>query len=132
TAVTAGNRGDAEAAPALLEAELAAAETEPDAPAPGPVVVYGDAAYGTGELLDRLAIAGATIRVKVQPSSAQAGRFSKDDFRVDLLARTVTCPAGRVAPFRGVVQTYAEFGQACRTCPLVARCTTSPRGRTIA
>jgi hypothetical protein len=26
---------------------------------------------------------------------------------------------------------HARFGRACSTCPLVARCTTSPRGRTI-
>ena len=44
----------------------------------------------------------------------------------------MTCPAGRVAPFRGVVERYAAFGRACAACPLVVRCTTSPHGRTIA
>jgi hypothetical protein len=86
---------------------------------------------GTGKLLERLETVGATIRVKVQPSNAPTGRFSKDDFRVDLAARTVTCPAGRVAPFRGVVRTYTEFGRACAQCPLAARCTVSPDGRKI-
>lgn len=70
-------------------------------------------------------------RVKVQPASAPGGRFSKDDFAIDLEARTVTCQAGRVAPIRGVRRVGAEFGRACLACPLVTRCTTSPDGRRI-
>jgi hypothetical protein len=123
TAVTAGNAGDAAAAPELLEAELADRAV---------LTVYGDAAYGAGELLATLDAAGAEIRCKVQPPSAPGGRFTKDDFRVDLAARTVTCPAGRVAPIRGLIRFTAEFGRACATCPLVTRCTASPEGRTIA
>ena len=70
-------------------------------------------------------------RVKVQAATAPGGRFSKDDFKIDLAARTVTCPAGRVAPFQGIARVSAEFGRACASCPLMARCTTSPTGRTI-
>jgi hypothetical protein len=125
TAVTPGNAGDASVAIELLGTELAAA-----APA-DPPVVYGDAAYGTGQVLEALEQHGAVSRVKVQPPNAPGGRFSKDDFTVDLAARMVTCPAGRVAPFRGIVRTYAEFGRACATCPLVSRCTSSPDGRKI-
>jgi hypothetical protein len=99
TAVTPGNAGDASVALALLGTELTEA-----APA-GPPVVYGDSAYGTGPLLATLEVAGAIRRVKVQPPSAPGGRLTKDDFTVDLAARTVTCPAGRVAPFRGIVRT---------------------------
>lgn len=123
-AVTAGNAGDAQVAIELLADELAA---------PGePVTVYGDSAYGTGEVLAALDEAGAISRVKVQPAGGVAGMFTKDDFTIDLEARTVTCPAGRVAPFRGSRSTYASFGRACATCPLVARCTTSLDGRTVA
>ena len=71
-------------------------------------------------------------RVKVQPANAPGGRLTKDDFVVDLTARTVTYPAGRVAPFQGITRVSAEFGRACRACPLMARCTTSPEGRRIA
>ncbi len=125
TAVTPGNAGDAAAVPELLAAELAD-------PAPGaPLSVYGDAAYGTGPVLEALEQHGAVSRLKVQPPSAPGGRLTKDDFTVDLAARTVTCPAGRVAPFRGIVSTSADFGRACATCPLVGRCTTSPDGRKI-
>ena len=125
TAVTPGNAGDASVAVELLAAELAEAR-----PA-DPPVVYGDAAYGTGPVLAALDAARAVSRVKVQRASGVADRFTKDDFAVDLAARTVTCPAGRAVPIRGRVERYAEFGQACRACPLVERCTTAPRGRTI-
>ncbi len=93
--------------------------------------MYGDSAYGTGPLLATLEAAGVVSRVKVQPPNAPGGRFTKDDFTIDLVSRTVTCPAGRVAAFRGSARTYAEFGRACATCPLAARCTISPDGRKI-
>ena len=136
TAVTAGNRGDAAAAPDLPVADLPVAEAEPDAPPTSSddpaLTVYGDAAYGAGELLERLEVAGVVSRVKVQPPSAPGGRFTKADFAIDLGARTVTCPAGEVAPLRGVVRVIAEFGNACAACPLASRCTSSAQGRTIA
>jgi len=125
TAVTAGNAGDASVALDLIGTDLA--EATPAAPP----VVYGDAAYGTGEILAALDDAGAVSRVKVQPASGVAGHFTKDDFTIDLAAGTVTCPAGRTAPIRRGRHTEAQFGRDCLTCPLVARCTTSPDGRTI-
>jgi hypothetical protein len=127
TAVTPGNAGDASVALVLLADELVA-RGEPDA---GRVTVYGDSAYGAGPVLAALDEAGAISRVKVQPPSGLPGRFTKDDFAIDLAAQTVTCPAGRTVPIRGRVRTYAEFGRACLACPLAARCATRARGRTI-
>jgi IS5 family transposase len=128
TTVTAGNAGDAAAAPVLLEAELACADS-PDQP---PLTVYGDAAYGAGELLATLEEAGATVRCKVQPPVAPGGRFTKADFAIDLGTRTVTCPAGRVASLRAAGrEAVASFGPACAGCPLAIRCTSSAAGRTI-
>jgi Transposase DDE domain len=126
TAVTPGNAGDASAALALLGPELAGAASA------GPPVVYGDAAYGTGPLLEALDAAGAVSRLKVQPASGVLGHFTKDDFAIDLEAGAVTCPAGRTSPFRGITSTYADFGRGCASCPLASRCTTSSEGRTIA
>ena len=136
TAVTAGNAGDAGAAPELLADDLPGPSGLPatDEPAAdeAPATVYGDAAYGAGELLARLEAAGAEIRVKVQPPAALGGRFSKADFSIDLEARTVTCPAGRTVPLgRHGRDAEASFGRACAGCPLAARCTTSADGRTI-
>jgi len=134
TAVTPGNAGDAGVVPELLAPELAAAD-ETDAPAEPetePLTVYGDSAYGAGAVLETLRDAGAVSRCKVQPSHALPGRFSKDAFTVDLAARTVTCPAGRVAVFtEGDRERQAHFGRACAACPLADRCTKSPHGRTI-
>ena len=97
-----------------------------------PVAVYGDAAYGAGELLDTLERAGADIYCKVQPPAARDGRFSKDAFTIDLPAGTVTCPAGQSAALRpdGDGRT-ARFGPACTTCPLAGACTTADAGRSI-
>ncbi len=96
------------------------------------VTVFGDAAYGAGELLDILERAGVDIRCKVQPPTAPTGRFTKDAFTVDLAARTVTCPAGRVAPLRTATPgAMAYFGSACAGCPLAAQCTTAKGGRTV-
>ena len=125
-AVTPGNAGDASVALELLETELAE-----DAPA-GPPVVYGDSAYGTGPVLAALDEAGAVSRVKVQKANGVPGHFTKDDFTIDLDARTVTCPAGQVAPFiRHAPGFEARFRSACATCPLASRCTTAAGGRRI-
>ena len=76
--------------------------------------MYGDAAYGTGPILAALDAAGAVSRLKVQPATGVPGHFTKDDFAIDLAARTVTCPAGRTVPFRGIGAAYAEFGPGVR------------------
>lgn len=122
-AVTPGSTGDAQVATELLADVLAVSDTT--------ATVYGDSAYGGGEVLAALDSAGAVSRVKVQPASGIAGHFTKDDFTIDLDADTVTCPAGRTVRIHHGRQTWAEFGRACLDCPLVARCTTSPDGRTI-
>jgi hypothetical protein len=132
TTVTPGNSGDAEAAEELL-ADILPSETETETG--DGAAVYGDAAYGAGELLARLDNANIHNGLKVQPPSAAKGLFSKDRFQVDLDAATVTCPAGRTTVIRTVNSTYragfAEFGPACATCPLAAQCTTATAGRTI-
>ena len=127
TSVTPGNAGDAAVAPELLADDLTAAE--PDAP----LTVYGDAAYGSGELLETLEQADAGIRIKVQPPAAQGGRFTKDDFGIDSEAGTVTCPAGVTVALRPRRRgAEATFGAACAACPLVARCTIDRRrGRSV-
>lgn len=129
TAVTPGNAGDASVALVLLDAELAAnAEGAPCVP----LAVYGDAAYGVGEILAVLHEVGAMNRLKVQSPTAVGSRFTKDDFAIDLAAHTATCPAGRVARLapHGRAR-VAEFAASCGACPLAGRCTSSPHGRTI-
>jgi len=128
TAVTPGNSGDAEAAAGLLADLLAAGQDSAGPAGEGGAAVYGDAAYGSGELLERVEDAGLRAGIKVQPPPAPKGHFPKDRFGIDLHAGTVTCPAGITMPIgapagRGVGT--ARFGVACRTCPLAAQCTTA-------
>jgi hypothetical protein len=145
TAVTAGTSGDAEAAEGLL-ADLLPGEAAGGVPAgqlpaavtggePGQPAVYGDAAYGSGELIGRLGKAGIFNGIKCQPPPGVHGHFPKDRFGIDLDAATVTCPAGVTVPIRVSGRKHpvrtARFAAACRACPLAARCTASKAGRTI-
>jgi hypothetical protein len=89
-----------------------------------------------GEMLDQLHQAGIDAKTKVQAPNAPAGKFTKDHFAIDLGAQQVTCPTGvtaRIRPVRGHARHAgeADFGSACGTCPLRARCTDAKTGRGI-
>jgi IS5 family transposase len=108
---------------AAVAAELIAA-------GPGPARVYGDAAYGTGELRASLAGAGHDAVIKPRPLARPVpGGFTVDDFTADADAGTVTCPAGVTRPLSA--RRRVTFGAACRGCPLRARCTTRKDGRSL-
>ena len=91
---------------------------------------YGDSAYGTGDLREAINNSGHEAVIKPKPlQSAVEGGFTVDDFTVDEIAGTVTCPTHvtrTITPSR-----YAVFGAVCRACPLRQRCTNSKDGRTI-
>jgi Transposase DDE domain/Transposase domain (DUF772) len=98
-------------------------------------VVYGDAAYGTGANLAWLDQQGLSPMVTTQLPTAPGGRFAKDQFRIDLQAGTVTCPARvtvAIHPARHGGGGRAWFGRACSVCPLRDACTSSVRGRVVA
>ncbi|MFD8565243.1 IS1182 family transposase [Streptosporangium canum] len=101
----------------------------------GPVTVLADAAYGTGQARQRLQAAGHTLIVKPPPlRQAVPGGFTVDDFTADIVASTVTCPAGHVVVL-GRPQVsgtrIAQFKKRCTSCPLRTRCTTSTTGRNV-
>jgi Transposase DDE domain/Transposase domain (DUF772) len=147
TTATAGNVGDAAAAPQLLAELVAQVDGAPPAPTAASAAdsgaqartptVYGDSAYGTGPLLASLTAAGINPRVKIQAPVAPRGHFTKEQFQIDLAAGTVTCPAQRTAPVRYSADPrnrhhgQASFGPACATCPLRGRCTSATAGRTV-
>jgi hypothetical protein len=124
-AVTPANRPEAEAAPALQH----------------DISVY-PARKNIGELyIDRGYIGSALVpsvlerggEVLCKPWVARNGkRFAKGDFKIDMRAHTITCPAGEVEYFTpGEV---VEFDpDACTRCSLRAQCTmASPgSGRTV-
>jgi hypothetical protein len=155
--VTAGNVADGQVMKALLEEILPAkaptekavepleqapveasgtpvAETGPrTTTAEPPVEVYGDASYGTAEVLTHLEEAGAVAYVKVQGATAPGGLFTKDLFRIDLANGTVTCPNNQLVQIRRREDGsgLASFGIACKSCPLAPSCSTSKSGRNI-
>ena len=130
--VSAATSGDAVVAPTLL-GDLAAGEGEPGNEQAARAVVYGDSAYGTGAHLAWLEQQRLTPMVKAQLPTAPGGRFAKDQFRIDLQAGTVTCPARvTVAIIPASRGGRARFGVACSVCPLRQACTTSIRGRVVA
>jgi hypothetical protein len=131
TEVTAGNVGDGAVAADLIDDILApAANGDGEAERP---TVYGDNAYGTGELHDLLADNDITDRFKTQTPTAPQGRFPKDRFTIDLDDDTVTCPNGVTAEIRRNKAGHGEasFGDACRDCPLRQQCTDARDGRSI-
>ncbi|HEX2806501.1 MAG TPA: IS1182 family transposase [Kineosporiaceae bacterium] len=95
--------------------------------------VYGDNAYGTGPLHERLEQAGIESKCKTQQPANSGGRFSKNEFDIDLEQDSVTCPAGNTAPIRRGTDGAgtASFGPACAGCPLREQCTTAAAGRNI-
>jgi len=146
TQVTAGNAGDADAVADLLTdllgepeaAEPKVAEPEVAEPASrsetvSQATVYGDAAYGKGEVLEDLHAAGIEAKIKVQPPVNSGGRYSKDAFDIGLDTQTVTCPNGVTATIERDARGdgSARFGAACASCPLAAQCTTAAGGRTV-
>jgi Transposase DDE domain/Transposase domain (DUF772) len=140
TAVTAGNAGAAGPVADLIADLIPPADTGPDpdggAPTGGSAAVYGDCAYGAGEVLDQLDAAAIDIKTKVQAPVAPSGKFTKDRFTVDLRTQQVTCPNGTTMPIRPTHGRSrdvgrADFGAACVSCPLRAQCTDSKTGRTI-
>lgn len=142
TAVTPANTGDAEPVPDLIadlldqpEPSHSTGPHEPD-PAQDAAAVYGDAAYGAGEVLNTLDEAGIDAKTKVQPPVTPNGNFTKDAFTIDLDAQSVTCPNQHTTPIRPIRDNprhagRADFGRACTSCPLRAQCTNSKTGRRI-
>jgi len=128
--VSVATAGDAAVAPTLL------GDLTPDEQGGGQAtraVVYGDSAYGTGTHLAWLDQQQLTPMVKAQLPTAPGGRFAKDQFRIDLAAGTVTCPAMVTAPIVAARRgSKARFGVACSVCPLRNGCTSSVRGRVVA
>jgi hypothetical protein len=128
--VSPATSGDAAVAPTLLGDLTPAQDGGPATRA----VIYGDSAYGTGTNLAWLDRHGLTPMVKTQLPTAPGGRFAKDQFRIDLQAGTVTCPARVTTAIlpasRGGGR--ARFGAACSVCPLRSACTSSVGGRVVA
>ena len=116
--LTAGNVGDAQAAPGLISHEAERLE------------ILADSGYGAGEFRAALAAADHVAHIKPGPLTRSIeGGFTIDDFTIDFVARTATCPAGftvAITPKRN-----ATFGHRCNGCVLRDRCTRAVAGKTL-
>ncbi len=129
--VRAGNAGDGEGAAPLLAQVMAL-------PGIAITTLLGDMAYSDGDVREAVEQQGAELVAKVPPV-ANAGRFPKTDFDIDLEAQRVTCPAREtttdarpVKDHKGRPATRFVFAAAtCAACPFQSRCTTAKGGRQI-
>jgi transposase len=90
-----------------------------------PERLLGDTAYGIGPVRAELQEREVDVLAPVPEPPRREGRLGKRDFRIDLDAGTVTCPAGQVAEIRTLAsgRRQAQFRRsACRDCPLRSRC----------
>jgi transposase len=93
--------------------------------------ILGDTAYGTGPVRAELADRGVEVLAPVFEGAIRPGRLGKRDFRIDLDAETVTCPAGQTAAIRTepAGARRARFAKpACDRCRLRDRCVSPVRG----
>ena len=88
--------------------------------------LYIDRGYISSSVVGDVIAKHGTVFCK--PWQAQNGLFfAKRDFKIDVRARTITCPAGHTKPFR--LGTTVMFDpETCDTCPLRQRCTDARRG----
>lgn len=124
-AVTAANRPEAEAAPELQH-DIACYSTRNSI-----AELYIDRGYIGSALVPAVLERGGEVLCK--PWVARNGkRLTKGDFKIDMRAHTITCPAGEVEYFTPgeVVQFDPD---ACSHCALRSKCTaaSSGAGRTV-
>ena len=124
-AVTAANRPEEEGAAPIAEdiAHQGLRLTE----------LHIDRAYVNSPVVDDVLESGGKVFAKPWGVRARVpGMFSKRDFKIDLRAQTITCPAGQIEPFEP--GDTVEFDpEQCGACELRAQCTqaASGRGRTV-
>ena len=121
-----GNARDSLRAPELIERASKNLDVEIES-------VLGDGAFGTVEA--RLDAKAHNYDLIAPVSRApQTGRFTKEDFKIDIEGETVTCPVGETTTHWNLQTTTTQRGtafknksfkfsvQQCRGCPLRSQC----------
>ena len=119
-------------APANRPEQEAAAEMNRDIAAAGARIgeLSIDRGYITSPLVEQVRASGGEVLCR--PWTHRNGDlFSKDQFAVDLVAMTVTCPAGQTRPIHLGRPAIFKAG-VCAACPQRERCTRAKKkGRTV-
>jgi transposase len=119
--------------PAHQSDEAGAVQMEQEQAAMGlakPPVQYVDGAYISAQKLAEAQVQGRELMGPAQPAPRKEGRFSVEDFQIDVEQRTARCPAGKlntqcsrlVEEATGKVDYRFEFSTQCHDCPLRERC----------
>jgi hypothetical protein len=88
-----------------------------------------DRAYVNSPIVTSLIANGGKVLAKPWGQRAlKPGLFSKGDFRIDLRAGTITCPAGEVESFEPGETVHFD-PEVCGACPLRANCTQAAAGK---
>lgn len=89
-----------------------------------------DRGFLAGGWTSELHGAGGVIHCRPWPARNR-GLFTKEDFRIDLEAGSVTCPAGEERPIQGPVVRFPS--STCEACALRPKCTRARpgQGRTV-
>jgi len=102
-----------------------------------PPTLLGDTAYFNPKVAEKEAAKGTIIIAKAPPVPRHDGLFTKDDFKIDTVAGTATCPAGNIAKFdperiaehKGVSIRFSP--RICQGCPMQSQCTVSKKSRIL-
>ena len=123
-AITPANAPEADAAPALLQ------DLERDG---RPITELSiDRGYITSELVSDVQASGGEVLCKPWAARNAPGLFTKADFKIDMRALTITCPAGEVEQIE--TGEVVEFDpDVCGGCAMRKNCTLAAveHGRTI-
>lgn len=95
-----------------------------------PPVQYVDGAYVSAQKLAEAQAQGRELIGPAQPAPHKDGRFSTEDFQVNVEERTAICPAGKTntqcsrleEEATGKVSYRFEFSTHCHACPLRGQC----------
>jgi hypothetical protein len=95
-----------------------------------PPVQYVDGAYVSAQKLAQAQAQGRELIGPAQPAPQKDGRFSTEDFQVNVEERTAICPAGKTNTQCSRLEQEAtgkfnyrfEFGFHCHECPLRGQC----------
>jgi len=119
--------------PAYESDELGAVKMEQEQAQMGlekPPVQYVDGAYVSAQKLAEAQAQGRELIGPAQPAPHKEGRFSTEDFQVNVQERTAVCPAGKIntqcsrleEEATGKVTYRFEFSTQCHDCPLRGPC----------
>jgi len=119
--------------PAIASDEAGAKQVEQEQAAMGlekPSEQYVDSAYVSGERLAQAQSEGRQILGPAQSAPSRDGRFSSEDFQVDVQRRRAICPNDQPSTQcsrleekeTGKVSYRFEWSYHCKNCPLRAQC----------